>query len=60
MFNELKIKSQLEILRKRWEKEPSRRDIIKRQGLALKRALEVYKNEPVDSYKFVDQLFNGK
>jgi hypothetical protein len=57
MFDELKIQSQIAILRQRWLKEPSRRDIIERRGLALKRALEIHKNEPVDAYEFTKQSF---
>jgi len=57
MFEELKIKSQLEELRKRWLKEPANRLIIERQGKALKIALEIHKNEKVDSYEFSKGLF---
>lgn len=55
MFDKLRIESQLAELRKRWENEPSRRDIIKIQGLALKRALELHKNDPVNSYEYLQE-----
>ena len=39
MFNELRIKNQLYLLRQKWLKEPDNRSIIERQGRALKLAL---------------------
>lgn len=48
------IKEKLKVLRMRWLKEPDNREIIKRQGIALKRALET----KTETYEEAKQIFS--
>ena len=65
MFNELRIKSQLQELRQRWVKAKIKNDtkmmgLWEKMGNKLKDQLAVKQMEENDSYKFAEKLFNGE